>query len=71
MAHTVAERVDRLEEALAKLADAQLANELEWREFKREMRVFKQEMAQFKDEMAQFKDEMAHSRTKCAATSGR
>lgn len=61
----VTARVDRLEEALAKLAHAQYLAELQirdlaqdMRESKNEMREFKNEMLAFKDEMRGFKDEM-------------
>ncbi len=53
------ERVDRLEEALMKLAYAQFNTEMEIRELKGEMLAFKNEMADFKNEMAEFKNEMA------------
>lgn len=70
------ERVDRLEEALMKLADAQFNTEMEIRDlkgemlafknemvdFKNEMRAFKEEMVDFKNEMRAFKDEMAQFR---------
>ncbi len=53
------ERVDRLEEALMKLAYAQFNTEMEIRDLKGEMLAFKNEMAEFKNEMAEFKNEMA------------
>jgi len=66
------QRVDKVEQALAELALAQLRTEMalqsmardteafkqEMREFKDEMREFKDEMREFKDEMREFKDEM-------------
>ena len=52
------ERVDRLEEALMKLAYAQFNTEMEIRDLKGEMQAFKNEMAEFKNEMADFKNEM-------------
>ncbi len=52
------ERVDRLEEALMKLAYAQFNTEMELRQLSREMKDFKDEMRAFKDEMKDFKDEM-------------
>jgi len=66
------QRVDKVEQALAELALAQLRTEMalqsmardteafkqEMREFKDEMREFKDEMREFKDEMGEFKDEM-------------
>ncbi|WP_131111555.1 hypothetical protein [Sulfuricystis thermophila] len=65
MAKTVGQRVDRLEEALMKLAYAQFNNEMGLKElreenlkFQREMVVFKDEMRAFKNEMLDFKDEM-------------
>ncbi len=51
-------RVDRLEEALMKLAYAQFNTEMEIRDLKGEMLAFKNEMQAFKDEMRAFKDEM-------------
>ncbi|MDI6750586.1 MAG: hypothetical protein QMD73_10455 [Rhodocyclaceae bacterium] len=65
MAETVGQRVDRLEEALMKLAYAQFNNEMGLKElreenlkFQREMAEFKNEMVEFKNEMLDFKDEM-------------
>lgn len=60
------ERVDRLEDALMKLAHAQFNTEMEIRDLKDEMLSFKQEMAAFKDEMAEFKDEMAEFKNEMA-----
>ncbi len=54
----VEERVDRLEEALMKLAYAQFNTEMELRQLSQEMKDFKTEMQAFKDEMQAFKDEM-------------
>jgi len=53
------ERVDRLENALMKLAYAQFNTEMEIRELSKEMSAFKDEMAEFKNEMLDFKNEMA------------
>ena len=53
----VEERVDRLEEALMKLAYAQFNTEMELRQLSREMKSFKDEMRAFKDEMQVFRDE--------------
>ncbi len=71
------ERVDRLEEALMKLAYAQFNTEMEIRElkaemssFKDEMRAFKDEMLDFKNEMAAFKDEMLDFKNEMAAFKG-
>ncbi|MCX7673285.1 MAG: hypothetical protein N2Z63_06785 [Thiobacillaceae bacterium] len=50
MANTT-ERVDRLEEALMKLAYAQFNTEMEIRDLKGEMLAFKNEMAEFKNEV--------------------
>jgi len=41
-----------------KVYNAQLRNEIEFRNFKDEMKAFKDEMLEFKDEMRAFKDEM-------------
>ena len=60
------ERVDRLEDALTKLAHAQFNTEMEIRDLKDEMLSFKQEMAAFKDEMAEFKNEMAEFKNEMA-----
>lgn len=54
----VEERVDRLEEALMKLAYAQFNTEMELRRLAQEMKGFKDEMLVFKNEMKDFKDEM-------------
>lgn len=54
----VTARVDRLEEALAKLAHAQYLAELQIRDLAQEMAEFKNEMAEFKNEMLEFKHEM-------------
>ncbi|MCX8087133.1 MAG: hypothetical protein N3C63_09585 [Rhodocyclaceae bacterium] len=66
MAEVVEQRVDRLEEALMKLAYAQFNNEMGLKElreenlkFQREMAAFKNEMLDFKNEMAAFKNEMS------------
>lgn len=55
---SVAERVDRLEEALMRLLYIQQKTEIELQNFKNEMKEFKEEMKAFKDEMKVFKDEM-------------
>lgn len=52
----VEERVDRLEEALMKLAYAQFNTEMELRQLSREMKSFKDEMRALRDEMRNFKD---------------
>jgi hypothetical protein len=52
------ERVDRLENALMKLAYAQFNTEMEIQELSKEMSAFKNEMAEFKNEMTAFKNEM-------------
>jgi hypothetical protein len=64
----VPQRMNRLEEALAELALAQVRTQgeldqlsREMREFKNEMRTFKDEMGAFKDEMSAFKDDMRRS----------
>ena len=54
----VEERVDRLEDALMKLAYAQFNTEMELRQLSREMKAFKDEMKEFKDESKQFQKEM-------------
>lgn len=45
----VCERVDRLEEALMRLAYIQQKTEIELQSFKKEMRIFKNEMSDFKE----------------------
>ncbi|NSW77086.1 MAG: hypothetical protein HPY68_10030, partial [Candidatus Atribacteria bacterium] len=55
---SVAERVDRLEEALMRLLYIQQKTEIELQNFKNEMKEFKEEMKVFKEEMKVFKDEM-------------
>ena len=62
---TTEERVNRLENIMIELADAQMRTQLslknlsdEMQDFKNEMRGFKDEMLDFKDEMRGFKDEM-------------
>ncbi len=60
----VEQRLDKLEQALAELAHAQMRTEMsiqalatDSKEFKQEMRGFKDEMRVFKDEMREFKVE--------------
>jgi len=62
--NVVEQRVDKLEQALAELAHAQMRTEMmvqaqakDTETFKQEMRGFKQEMRGFKDEMLEFKEE--------------
>ena len=66
---TTEERVERLENIVLELADAQLRTQVGLKtlsdgmeEFKDEMRVFKDEMGEFKDEMKEFKDEVRADR---------
>ncbi|MDI3517694.1 MAG: hypothetical protein PWP09_1760 [Thermotogota bacterium] len=59
MARTgLAERVDRLEEMMMRLAYTQMKTEMEIQALKEEMKAFKDEMLEFKNEMKAFKDEM-------------
>lgn len=55
MSETVVERVDRLEEALMKLAYAQFNNEMGLQTLREENLKFQREMVEFKNEMAEFK----------------
>lgn len=66
MAETVGQRVDRLEEALMKLAYAQFNNEMGLKELREENLKFQREMAEFKDEMRAFKNEMAEFKNEMA-----
>jgi len=54
----LAERVDRLEEAIMELVYIQHKTEMEIQSLKKEMKEFKDEMREFKNEMKAFKDEM-------------
>ncbi len=58
----VEERVDRLEEALMKLAYAQFNTEMELRQLSQEMKDFKDEMKDLKAEMQAFKEEVRRDR---------
>ncbi|MFN3920249.1 MAG: hypothetical protein ACK4JF_08210 [Methylohalobius sp.] len=62
MSANIEARVDRLEEALMKLAYAQFNTEVELQKLSREMAAFKEELRQdtkaLKEEMAAFKEEM-------------
>jgi hypothetical protein len=58
----VEHRVDRLEEALMKLAYAQFNTEMQIQALKQDMSDFKGEMRDFKNEMAVFKDEVRRDR---------
>jgi len=66
---TAVERIDRLENVMIELADAQMRTQTSLKKFSDEtqlslkklsdeMREFKEEMQEFKDEMREFKDEM-------------
>ncbi len=66
----VDERVDRLEEALMKLAYAQFNTEMELRQLSQEMKDFKDEMKDFKAEMQAFKGEMKDFKDEMLAFKG-
>ena len=51
------QRVDKVEQALAELAHAQLRTEMALHSMARDTEAFKQEMREFKDEMRAFKEE--------------
>ncbi|HIE25690.1 TPA: hypothetical protein EYP66_00205 [Candidatus Poribacteria bacterium] len=54
---TTEERVNRLENIMIELADAQMRTQASLKRFSDEMQDFKNEMREFKDEMREFKEE--------------